>query len=135
MKSNWINCGGVKEIVFNIKKRGSYLENKIEEKITIENLSNDKIIIVSKTNKKQRPVSDLPLFVYLGSGSSRQTDSESSGPFWTRRNMHMRHMHIDIIMLFTVSFFMNAFCPFSRLTGVSPVDGVILVPIIDFVKS
>ena len=31
--------------------------------------------------------------------------------------MHMRHMHIDIIMLFTVSFFMNAFCPFSRLTG------------------
>lgn len=49
--------------------------------------------------------------------------------------MHMRHMHIDIIMLFTVSFFMNAFCPFSRLTGVSPVDGVILVPIIDFVKS
>lgn len=49
--------------------------------------------------------------------------------------MHMRHMHIDIIMLFTVSFFMNAFCPFSRLTGLSPVDGVILVPIIDFVKS
>ena len=49
--------------------------------------------------------------------------------------MHMRHMYIDIIMLFTVSFFMNAFCPFSRLTGLSPVDGVILVPIIDFVKS
>lgn len=51
--------------------------------------------------------------------------------------MHMRHMHIDIIiiMLFTVSFFMNAFCPFSRLTGLSPVDGAILVLIIDFVKS
>lgn len=49
--------------------------------------------------------------------------------------MHMRHMHIDIIMLFTVSFFMNAFWPFSRLTGLSTVDGVILVPIIDFVKS
>lgn len=50
--------------------------------------------------------------------------------------MHMRHMHIDIIiMLFTVSFFMNAFCPFSRLTGLSPVYGVILVLIIDFVKS
>lgn len=49
--------------------------------------------------------------------------------------MHMRHMHIDIIMLFTVSFFMNAFCPFSRLTGLSPVDGVILALIIDFVKS
>ena len=49
--------------------------------------------------------------------------------------MHMRHMHIDIIMLFTVSFFMNAFCPFSGLTGLSPVDGVILDPIIDFVKS
>lgn len=53
MKSDWINCGGVKEIVFNIKKRRSYIENKIEEKITIENLSNDKIIVVSKTNKKQ----------------------------------------------------------------------------------
>ena len=50
--------------------------------------------------------------------------------------MHMRHMHIDIIiMLFTVSFFMDAFCPFSRLTGLSPVDGVILDPIICFVKS
>ena len=49
--------------------------------------------------------------------------------------MHMLHMRIDIIMLFTVSFFMNAFCPFSRLTGLSPIDGVILAPIIDFVKT
>ena len=49
--------------------------------------------------------------------------------------MHMRHMHIDIIMLFTVSFFMNAFCPFSGLTGQALVDDAILVPVIDFVKT
>lgn len=52
MKRNWIDCGA-KEIVFNIKKKGNYLETKLEQTITIENLSNEKNIIVSKTNKKQ----------------------------------------------------------------------------------
>ena len=49
--------------------------------------------------------------------------------------MHMLHMRIDIIMLFTVSFFMSAFCPFSGLTGQALVDDAILVPVIDFVKT
>ncbi len=49
--------------------------------------------------------------------------------------MHMLHMRIDIIMLFTVSFFMNAFCPFSSLTGQALVDDAILVLVIDFVKT
>ena len=49
--------------------------------------------------------------------------------------MHMLHMRIDIIMLFTVSFFMSAFCPFSCLTGQALVDDAILVLVIDFVKT
>ena len=47
----------------------------------------------------------------------------------------MLHMRIDIIMLFTVSFFMNAFCPFSSLTGQALVDDAIIVLVIDFVKT
>ena len=51
--------------------------------------------------------------------------------------MHMRHMHIDIIiMLFTVSFFMNAVTSFLRIDGLKPsVDDVIVALIIDFVKN
>lgn len=50
--------------------------------------------------------------------------------------MHMLHMHIDIIMLFTVSFFMNAVTTFLKIDGLKPsIDDVILALIIDFVKS
>lgn len=34
--------------------------------------------------------------------------------------MHMQHMHIDIIMLFTESFFMNAVTSFRRIDGLKP---------------